>query len=281
MNTKVSARILASALLACALLACTESGDDPADAAPITPIGPPSAGVQRPAGNIAFDYQLGGAYPPPAGVELVVRDRTASPAAGLYNVCYVNGFQTQPEDHDWWLAAHPDLILRDAAGRPVIDPDWHELLLDVRTPATRAALLTVVGPWLEQCAADGFDAIEIDNLDTYARSGGLITADQAVRFMRSLTDRTHDLGLAIAQKNATDLVPRAAELGTDFAVVEECNRYDECDVYTAAYGARVFIIEYRQPDFERGCAGFPGLSVLLRDLDLVPPDEAGYHFEGC
>jgi hypothetical protein len=44
---------------------------------------------------------------------IVSRDRTASPAAGLYNICYVNGFQIQPDEEALWLAEHPDLILRD------------------------------------------------------------------------------------------------------------------------------------------------------------------------
>jgi len=42
------------------------------------------------------DYQLGGAAEPEPNVGIVVRDRTDPPAAGRFNVCYVNGFQTQP-----------------------------------------------------------------------------------------------------------------------------------------------------------------------------------------
>ena len=40
-----------------------------------------------PPANAGFDYQLGEAYAPPSGVTLVVRDRSASPAPGIYNVC--------------------------------------------------------------------------------------------------------------------------------------------------------------------------------------------------
>ncbi len=42
---------------------------------------------------------------------------------------------------------------------------------------------------------------------------------------------------------------RRAELGTDFVVTEECNRYRECDVYVGAYGDDVLVIEYRRADF--------------------------------
>jgi hypothetical protein len=60
--------------------------------------------VTLPTGNGKFDYQLGGAYTPPSGTVTVVRDRTDPIAADLYNICYINAFQTQPdqEDTDWW-----------------------------------------------------------------------------------------------------------------------------------------------------------------------------------
>ena len=48
------------------------------------------------------DYQLGGAAEPADNVGIVVRDRNASPVAGRYNICYVNGFQTQPDERAFW-----------------------------------------------------------------------------------------------------------------------------------------------------------------------------------
>jgi hypothetical protein len=83
-----------------------------------------------PYANAPFDYQIGGDYPPPSGVMIVSRDREGSPAPGLYNICYVNGFQAQPSEESFWLDDHPELVLRDAAGDPVIDADWDEMLLD-------------------------------------------------------------------------------------------------------------------------------------------------------
>lgn len=240
------------------------------------------AGTLRlPPANAALDYQLGGAYPPPAGVGIVSRDRTASPAPGLYNVCYVNGFQIQPDEEAFWMTEHPELILRDAGGAPVIDPDWDEMLIDVRTPEKRAAVAAIVGGWIDGCADAGFDAIEIDNLDTFSRSMGLIAENDCVAQMALFSARAHARGLAIAQKNSAELVGRRAELGTDFVVAEECNRYDECDVYTAAYGDAVLVIEYRRADFDAGCAAFPALSIVLRDLNLVPAGSGGYVYDGC
>ena len=231
--------------------------------------------------NAGLDYQLGGSYAPAAGVAIVSRDRTESPASGLYNICYVNGFQSQPGADAFWLTDHPDLVLRDAGGTPVMDLDWGEMLLDVRTDATRAGLAAIVGEWIAGCAADGFDAVEIDNLDSYSRSGGLMTEDQAVLFMHLLSAAAHAHGLAIAQKNSAELVPRRAELGTDFVVAEECNQFSECDVYTGSYGDHVLVIEYRRADFTTGCSAFPNLSIVLRDRNLVTPTDAAYVYDGC
>ena len=232
--------------------------------------------------NGGLDYQLGGAYPPPAGVTIVSRDREAAPAAGLYNICYVNGFQIQPGEASWWLANHGDLILRDGGGQPVIDPDWNEMLIDTSTAAKRTAVAAIVGDWIRGCDQAGFDAVEIDNLDTFSRSGGRLTEADNVAQMRLFADASHGAGMAIAQKNSAEIVGRKAEMGTDFVVSEECNRYAECDVYIGAYGDHVLMIEYRAPDYDAGCAAYGSrFSIVRRDLNLVPPGDAAYVFAGC
>ena len=70
-------------------------------------------------------------------------------------------------------------------------------------------------------------------------------------------------------------------MGTDFAVVEECNRWDECGDFQAAYGNRIFIIEYRTQDFQKGCTAYPELSIVLRDVDVSTPGSSAYVYEGC
>ncbi len=105
--------------------------------------------------------------------------------------------------------------------------------------------------------------MEIDNLDSYSRSTGLLTENDNVAMIRLFADRAHAAGLAIAQKNSSELVGRRAEMGTDFVVAEECNRYAECDVYLGAYD-RVLMIEYRRADFTTGCAAYPSSSCSRR-----------------
>jgi hypothetical protein len=231
--------------------------------------------------NAMVDYQLGGAYTPPSGVKVVSRDRAANPAANTYNICYVNGFQIQPDEEDYWLTNHPDLILKDSGGNFVRDTVWNEMLLDISLAEKRSAISSIVGNWIRGCAQTSFQAVEIDNLDSYTRSQGLLNANQAVLTMKLLADIAHSVGRPIAQKNSSELVARKAELGTDFAIAEECNRYNECDTYTAGYGDHVIVIEYRQQDFAAGCTAFPNLSIVLRDQNLVTPQDAGYVYDGC
>jgi hypothetical protein len=214
------------------------------------------------------DYQLGGAYPLPAGVGIVARDRTEAPAAGAYNICYVNAFQTQPGALRWWRSKHPRLVL------PVKDEAWGEWLLNTRRPR---ALAKVIGRWIDGCARDGFQAVEPDNLDSWTRSDGRLTKADNVRYAKLLIRRAHEAGLAIAQKNAASLSPRKL---FDFAVVEECQRYNECDRYTRAYGDQVVEIEYRRRDFKAACA-VRSVPIVYRDRLLRTPDSPGYRFEAC
>jgi len=237
--------------------------------------------IVLPTANASFDYQIGGAYTPPSGVQVVSRDRNSAPAAGLYNICYINGYQAQPDEDSFWTSQHPTLVLRDSSGNPVIDADWGEMLLDTSTDANRTQLAAIVGAWIVQCKTDGFNAVEIDNLDSYSRSNGLLTQANNIAFMALLSAIAHQNGLAIAQKNSSELLGSVAAMGTDFAIVEECNRYSECDTYTAVYGNLIFIIEYRLQDFQVGCSTYPELSIVLRDLDVSPPSSSSYVYQGC
>ena len=55
--------------------------------------------------NAKFDYQIGSPYTPPSGVKVVTRDHSADPVAGLFNICYVNAFQSQPGEASFWKCA--------------------------------------------------------------------------------------------------------------------------------------------------------------------------------
>ncbi|MCX5007909.1 endo alpha-1,4 polygalactosaminidase [Streptomyces sp. NBC_00638] len=233
-----------------------------------------TAKVKLPPLHAGFDYQIGGAYPPAAGVRIVSRDRSSSPAPGLYNICYVNAFQAQPEERGKWPA---DLLLRDAHGKVVVDEDWNEALLDIRTPAKRERVAARVDRWIDDCARKGFDAVEPDNFDSYTRSRKLLTADDATAFIRLLSDHAHTRHLAIGQKNTVELAGLRSRTGLDFAVAEECGEYDECGEYAKAFHDRVVVVEYTDSGLRKARSAFGDrLSIVRRDVLVSTPGSADY-----
>ncbi|MFJ3230871.1 endo alpha-1,4 polygalactosaminidase [Streptomyces sp. NPDC086787] len=264
--------VLLAAALAAGLSGCG-AGDSTEPDAP-KPSRTSVAPVRLPPRHAGFDYQIGGAYPPAKDVRIVSRDRTASPAPGLYNICYVNAFQAQPEERASWPA---DLLLRDGDGELVIDEEWNEPLLDIRTPGRRERVAQRVGKWFDDCAAKGFDAVEPDNYDSYTRSQRLLTADDATAFMALLSRHAHARHLAIGQKNTPELAGVRKRAGLDFAVAEECGGYDECGTYARAFDDRVVVIEYTDEGLRRAVAGFGDrLSIVRRDVMVSVPGSAGY-----
>jgi hypothetical protein len=236
-----------------------------------------AATVTPPTANAKFDYQIGGAYTPPSGVQVVSRDREASPAAGIYNICYINAFQTQPiqSEIDMWRSK--GLTLKNSQGKEVVDGQWDEILLDVTTDAKRQAVAGVVNGWIDGCAAKGFKAIEPDNLDSFSRSQNLIDEQDAIAYITLLISHAHAKGLAIAQKNTIGALgdggigAAGKNAGLDFAVAEECGRYGECGDYQELYGNKVFVIEYTQSGFNKACSAVGAqVSVVRRDTAVSP-----------
>lgn len=245
---------------------------------------PPTARIELPPPG-QFDYQLGGSYAPPSGAGVVERDSTEPPAPGRYGICYVNGFQSQPGAH--W----PDeLLLHRPSGELLVDPGWpDEHLFDISTPSHRAELARRQTVTIDHCQSAGFRAVEFDNLDSYTRSDGAITLDDAIAFARLLVQQAHAVGLAAAQKNTAELGTRGRdEIDFDFAITEECDQYRECDTFTRVYGNRVFDIEYT--DDLRGaiadiCARIhattPAPNAIIRDRELLPQGSPGYAYSPC
>jgi hypothetical protein len=275
---RIAAVVLTATALVLGATACSPAaGDDSARAS--------SSEVVLPPAGARFDYQLGGASPVPEGATVVARDSTEEPAADVYGICYVNGFQTQP-GVDW----PRDLLVRLPGGEPLVDPGWpDEHLLDIATDVNRQAIAARQAETITACADAGYQAVEFDNLDSWTRSEGALDESDAVAFATLLVAEAHDAGLAAAQKNAADLAAQGRdEIGFDFAVTEECDLFDECGVFTDVYGGLVFDIEYT--DDLRGtadevCARVDGLetapSTIVRDRDLVPADDPAYSYTAC
>ncbi|MFI9503560.1 endo alpha-1,4 polygalactosaminidase [Nocardia sp. NPDC052566] len=271
MITISTSRILrhaAVAVVAMATCAIQQAGAASA-APPVTP--PPLHG--------GFDYQITEPYDPPQGVTIVSRDHSAAKAPNMYNICYVNGFQAQPGAESEW---EPDLLLRDADGKVVMDTRWKEALLDIRTDDKRHRIANKVNTWVDGCASKGFNAIEVDNYDSYTRSKNLLTPDHAVTFAAVLAGHAHDRGLAIGQKNGAELVGRRAEAKLDFAIAEECGDTKECGVYARAFDNHVIDIEYTDAGLAAACSGFKDtLSIVRRNVDVTTPDDPDYVRKTC
>lgn len=247
-----------------------------------------SKGLTLPPANTGLDYQIGSPYTVPAGVGVISRDHGVSPAAGVYNICYVNGFQAQPEELSTWKRDHDDLLLKQGSSY-VVDGDWNEVLFDTSTSAKRDALAKIVGGWMDECAAKGFLGVEVDNLDSWTRSKSLLTQAHAVAYAKLLTAYAHGKGLAIGQKNTVELASIGkSQLGFDFAVAESCVDYEitsgtpECQGFVDTYGAQVYVIEYDNSHFQQACTRYGGtLSIVQRDQNVTAPGSSSYVFKSC
>jgi hypothetical protein len=270
----VTAAAAACAALAAMLLAACTTGGDPAD------------GIAPPPASGSFDYQLGGASDLEDAPDVVVRDSSDAPLEGAYSVCYVNGFQTQPGDTREWVAEREHLLLHAPSGAVVTDSVWpDELILDPTTPEQRQGILDVLGPVIVGCADDGFDAVELDNLDTFTRDDG-VPRDGAVALATAYVELAHEHGLAVAQKNTVELLDEAGEIGFDLAITEECVVTDECGAFADVYGDAVLDVEYTDrmdaARFAEVCAsGDRPPLLVLRDRDLVPAGDSGYARVEC
>ncbi|MEW2557718.1 endo alpha-1,4 polygalactosaminidase [Streptomyces griseorubiginosus] len=281
-------RVLVGAVAALALtgltIAAVRAGSAGGSASP-APSGPVSAApgstpaVTLPPRHVPWDYQIGGAYPPAADVRVVSRSYEDAPAEGLYNICNINAYQAESgAERDW----DADLLLRDTHGKVVHDKDWDEAVLDIRTAGKRERIATRLEGWIDSCAAKGYRAVEPDNYDSFARFPSYLKAGQAEALMKLLTRHAHAKGLAVAQKNTTELLADRASVGLDFAMAEECAEYDECGAFADAFDGNVLVVEYTGKGMATACAHWGGtLSVVRRDPDVVPEGAAGFLRKTC
>ncbi|HYI22389.1 MAG TPA: endo alpha-1,4 polygalactosaminidase, partial [Candidatus Limnocylindrales bacterium] len=135
-------------------------------------------------------------------------------------ICYVNAGA--------WENWRPDADRYPAAVKGKRLDGWPgERWLDVRRLDVLKPLLR---DRLEICRAKGFDGVEFDNVDGYSNDTGfaLRRADQ-LRFNRWLALAAHDHGLAVGLKNTLSLADELAP-GFDFALLEQCFQYRECEL---------------------------------------------------
>jgi hypothetical protein len=251
-------------------------------------------GVTPPPVNAKFDYQIGDPYKPRKGVKVVSRDwYDGKPLSHGYSICYVNAFQTQgnypgvdrPDERNNWPK---NLVLKKLGD----DPHWGgEYLVDISTAAKRSEAADWVDQMIGICADKGYEAVEYDNLDSWTRFNGTPLAGkvpfgkaEAVKYAATLTGLAHDEGMAVGQKNTSQLSKQQSldTVGFDFVIAEECGRYRECNSYRKVFGNHMISIEYRRKDFKRTCEDVgKAVSVVLRDRLVTSPGSKSYKYDSC
>jgi hypothetical protein len=229
-----------------------------------------AAGLWHPAPRTeAWQWQLQGRLDPSVaasvfdldGFETTPAEVTALHRGGRRVICYldVGSWESYRPDRDEFPAA---VIGRRYEGFP--DERW----LDVsRFRLFRAPLEARIA----MCARKGFDAVEPDNLAGFENDTGFaISASQQLRFNRWIAAQVHRRGMAVALKNDPRQVPQL--LGSfDFAIVEECFQYDECERFEpfVRAGKAVFEAEYELPT-ARFCDGAValGFAAIRKSYDL-------------
>ena len=249
---------------------------DPAaeDAGMTTPIHSPVAGASGswwvPAKGTSWQWQLTGTVD--TSVDAAVFDIdgddasaalvSALHAKGRKVICYFSAGSW--EDYRSDASDFPNSVTgKTLDGWP--DEKW----LDIRA---LDVLLPIMDKRIATCKNKGFDAVEPDNVDGYTNATGFpLTAAHQATYNRALADLAHKHGLGVALKNDPEQVATLQPY-FDFAVVEECARYNECAMYKpfTDAGKAVLHVEYRGT-LDSFCPTTTalGFSSMLKTLNLT------------
>lgn len=189
-------------------------------------------------------------------------------AAGKTVICYYSAGSYE----NWRSDA--GRFPKEALGRN-LDGWPGEKWIDTRNKTVRA----IMKARMELAQQKGCEGVEPDNVDGFSNNTGFpLTAATQMDFNRYLAATARSLGLLIALKNTTDLASALAR-DFDFAVVEECYKYNECSAYTefVRQGKAVLIAEYSSRSASR-CrnAKKNQFSLAFFNLDLN-----GKKFQPC
>lgn len=208
-------------------LTASNSGGSVSSSVNVT-VNPVSGGVTIPAGTKWY-WQLQGNINmnlSPKVYDIDLYDTSASTIATLKQsghivICYFSAGTYE----DWRSDAGQ--FPSSALGNNV--DGWPgEKWLDVRNTTVR----NIMSNRMDLAKSKGCDGLEPDNVDGYSNGSGFpLTKQNQIDFNKYLATQAHAKGLIIALKNSTDLVT-ALVSSFDFAVVEECFKYNECEAYS-------------------------------------------------
>ena len=200
-----------------------------------------------------WDWQIGRVTP---------LERTGRRAVDIYDI---DGFLTTPGEigqiHTAWQAstlAHPRAVCYLDLAWEDYRPDGSAAPYGPFFPASTLgniyfgfpeerwvdfrqldALKPMLNERIAMCARKGFDAVELDDIDSFdpaSTTGFYLTAGDAQNYLAYADNLVHRYGMAVLWKNSP-LLARWGARYTDGAVVEECYTYGGCpswDVFTTA-----------------------------------------------
>jgi hypothetical protein len=186
-------------------------------------------------------------------------------AKGVRTVCYINAgaWETWRADSREYP---PGLIGKPYSGWP------GERWVDIRQ---RELLGKVLGKRLDLCKAKGFDGVDFDNVDGYAKETGFpLTVQDQLAFNKWLAAEAKRRQLAVGLRNSLELVPQLVDR-FDFAVSESCFSDGTCGALQPFLdaGKTVVVVEYTNVNrkMSRFCdeAQKLGVQLLLKTKTLT------------
>ncbi|OUM57102.1 glycoside hydrolase family 114 protein, partial [Piromyces sp. E2] len=170
---------------------------------------------------------------------------------GQKAVCYFSGGEIDSKTNDYKDFVKADLIIYNKR-------HWENYFIDIRK---LNKLKPLIKNRLKRALKYGCDAVEVDNINTPRRYEKSITEKDSIKYAKMVAETAHEVGLSIGLKNSPEHT-HVLEPYFDFAIVENCAKYDECkyfQVFTRNNKA-VFTVHYSN----RGYSLTSNLSTLIK-----------------
>jgi len=181
-------------------------------------------------------------------------------AQGKIVICYFSAGSYE----DW----RPDAATIPQAARGEKMEGWDELWLDIRSQGVR----DVMKKRLDLAQSKGCDGVEPDNVDGYMNQTGFpLSSQDQLDYNGFLADEAHARGLSVGLKNDLEQVQQLVAK-FDWALNEECFKYDECSMLTpfVQAGKAAFNVEYTPSTKSEVCPQATSLKLdsQIKNLDL-------------
>lgn len=230
-----------------------------------------AAALWRPAPLTTWQWQISGTIDTTVEASMYDIDLVEAPqatidalhAAGRTVICYFSA-----GSYENWRPDKADFPA-EVIGDPM-DGWAGESWLDVRN----AKLQPIMKARLDLAVSKKCDGVEPDNMDGYQNDTGFaLTAADQLAYNRFIATEAHARGLSVGLKNDIDQLDDLVG-DFDWALNEECVKYNECGGYTTSFIAAnkaVFHTEYGAASLANTvCPKTKPLkfSTLIKNLDL-------------